>query len=444
MSKKIFLMKFGRCAWHKCLFCGYGRMEGKKSSIENVRREFDSFFDKLEPGVDHITVFGSGSFLDEKQIPLEGRRYFIQKCKESKIKKLTIESRPEFIKAEALKEFEGIELEVAIGLEIADDRTLDKINKGFHLRDFEKASKLLHSYNIRVRTYLLVNLPFVENIKKSLDNSVEYALKFSDSIVLINLLPHYRSKLMELWLRGEWNFLSRDEFYRIVDKWNKDSKIELDAETFWFTPKFPPELREDLSGVGEEFLTHSYFEVWQDYLLRWYEVPKDKEILLFLPCSHRKPYSESETHRKIIKILNELNLRGKIHEVMLSNAGLVPRGFENLYPFNAYDWDEKLETEEIKQRYIEVTSKRIENYLKAHRYKGVLCFLKYDSESYKALKIACNKLNLEFRNLLKEKTYKEIRKLKKPMQTEDALKDLYDGLKDEESIGILRNYVKLE
>jgi len=165
MSEKVFLMKFGRCAWHQCLFCGYGRIKGKEPSIENLRKEFDSFFGRLEPDVDHIKVFGSGSFLDEKQIPPEGRRYFIQKCRESGIKKLTIESRPEFINGDVLKEFEGIELEVSIGLEIADDRILDKINKGFHLRDFEIASRLLHSHNARVRTYLLVNLPFVDYIK---------------------------------------------------------------------------------------------------------------------------------------------------------------------------------------------------------------------------------------------------------------------------------------
>ena len=423
-------MKFGRCAWHQCLFCGYGRIKGKEPSIENLRDEFDSLFGKLEPDVDHIKVFGSGSFLDEEQISVEGRRYFIQKCRESGIKKLTIESRPEFVRGDVLKEFEGIELEVSVGLEIADDGILDKINKGFHLRDFEMASKLLHSHNARVRTYLLVNLPFVDDIRKSLDDSVKYALKFSDSIVLINLLPHYRSRLMKMWIRGEWNFLSRDEFYGVVNRWKDNPKIEVDVETFRFIPKFPPELREDLSGVGERYLTHPHFEVWQDYLLRWYEVPGDKEILLFLPCSRRKPYSASETHRKIIKKLNESNLRRKIHEVMISNAGLIPREFENYYPFNAYNWDEKLETEEIKKRYIEVTSKRIEKYLKVHghRYKKVLCFLKYDSESYTALRIACSNLGIGMMNLLGPETYKRIRNYKRPLQDKGALNDLLYNL----------------
>lgn len=424
-------MKFGRCAWRQCLFCGYGGIDGGRPLFESIKREVDLFFDNLEPGVDHLKVFGSGSFLDEKQLPVEGRRYFIRRCGESGIRKLTVESRPEFITGGILGDFEGFMLEVAVGLEVADDRVLDKIRKGFHLRDFERAAGILRSHNARVRTYLLVNPPFVGDIQKSLDRSVEYALRFSDSIVLINLLPHYRSDLMRLWLRGEWNFLGKGDFYGVVAKWKDNPRVELDAETFKFIPKFPPELRAELSGVGEEFLTHPHFEVWQDYLLRWYEVPGDKGIILFLPCSHRKPYSESETHKGVIRKLVESDCRGRAHEVMLSNAGLVPREFEDCYPFNAYDWDEGEETEEIKNRYIEVTSKRIMKYLKAHKYGKVLCFLKYDSESYKALKKACSGLGLDFTNLLKEGTYDKIKTQKKPLQTGEALADLYAGLEDE-------------
>ncbi|MBN2014653.1 MAG: DUF5591 domain-containing protein [Candidatus Altiarchaeota archaeon] len=431
MPEKIFLLKFGRCKWSKCLFCGYGASEGRKPESENMKRYFDLFFDTLEPEIDHIKVFGSGSFFDEQQMPAEGRRYFIERCRQAGIRKLMVESRPEFITPGVLGEFSDMQLEVAIGLEVADDRILDKINKGFHLRDFERAVEVLRSKDVKPRTYLLVNLPFVDDVQESLDSSVKYTLKYSDSIVLINLLPHYMSRLMKMWVRGEWSFLSKDEFYDIVGKWMNDPRIGVDVETFRFVPKFPSELREKLSGVGEEYLTHPHFDVWQDYLVRWYEVPKGKEIILFLPCSHRKPYSESETHKKIIEKLNRLKVRDRIHEVMLSNAGVVPREFEDMYPFNAYDWDEGLETEEIKKRYIEVTAERIREYVKAHSYDGILCFLKYDSESYKALNKACHELDLEFRNLLRMEIYEKIKKQKKPLQGEEALSSLSEALKDE-------------
>jgi len=399
---------------------------------EDLIRKFDKFFRNLDK-TENLKVFGSGSFLDEKQVPKEVRRYFIEKCRQMGIKKVTIESRPEFITTEKLKEFDGIDLEIGIGLEVADDKILKRINKGFSLKDYERAVDIIHKCNKKVRTYLLVNLPFVRDIEKSLEDSVRYALKFSDSIVLINLLPHHNSKLFKMWLRGEWNFLSRDEFYKLVKKFAKNPKIEIDVETFKFIPKFPLELRENLSGVGEEFLTHRHFEVWQDYLQRWYCPPRKRDILLLLPCSHKKPYSKSKTHKKILRILKKFKNYRRIHQVMVSNAGLVPREFENLYPFNSYDWDEKRETHEIKKRYIEITAERIERYLSAHKksYKRILCFLRYDSESYKALKIASQRLGFEFRNLLSKETYNRIKSRGRILQTEDALNDLYNGLKNE-------------
>jgi len=428
MSVKILFLKLGCCAWGKCLFCGYGRIQGKKPTVEGLERDFDSFFSMLDE-VEHVKVFGSGSWLDDEQVLEEARRYFIDLCRKRGVRKLTVESRPEFITKDRLKEFKDIDFEIAIGLEIANNKILEKIDKGFRLEDFERAVEVIHSAGGKMRSYLLVNLPFVKDMEKELEKSVDYALKHSDSVVLINLLPHGNCPLFGMWLRGEWNFLSKEEFLRIVDKWKNNSKIEFDVETFRFIPKFPRELRENLAGVGENFLTHPHFEVWQNYLVRWYK--PGREIVLFLPCSYKKPYSESETHRGIGGVLGKLGLRGSIHEVMLSNAGLVPREFENLYPFNAYDWNERQETEEIKGRYIEVTARRIEDYLKAHHYRRILCFLKYDSESYQALEMACDSLDIKFTNLLSKKTYDKIKDGKRPLQSEEALSGLEAGLKDE-------------
>jgi predicted RNA-binding protein len=115
---------------------------------------------------------------------------------------------------------------------------------------------------------------------------------------------------------------------------------------------------------------------------------------------------------------------------MLSNTGVIPREYEDMYPFNAYDWNEKLETEEIKKRYIEVTKRRIKKYLSIHKdsYKKVCCFLKYSSESYQALAAACTELGVQCTNLLSKDTYENIKKDGKPLQTVAALDDLYINL----------------
>jgi archaeosine synthase len=431
MNTSTLILNYGKCRWGSCLFCGYGKQTGKKPDATELKKEFDRFFNNLKPDTDAVKVFGSGSFLDERQIPAEARRYFIQKCVNHNIKEVTIESRPEFISKEKLGEFDEVNLTVAIGLETADDELLEKLYKGFTRLDYENAVKVIREVGAKVRTYLLVNPPYVEDIRKNLDESVEYALQHSDSIVLINLLPHRDAPLFRQWIAGEWSFLDQTQFNEMTAGWKDDPRVELDYETFSFTPRFPDYMRKPLKGVGEEYLTHPYFEAWHDYIIRFYQPPDVKRILLFLPCSFKKPYSESATHKSIIDALEESGLREGIHEVMISNAGVIPREFEGEYPFNAYDWDERLETPEIKERYIQVTSERIVNYLRAHgkNYDRTACYLNRKSESYKAVVKACEVLAVECPNLLTPETDGKLGDRTSSLRKPEALRDFREGLR---------------
>jgi len=423
----VLILNSGRCSHGRCFFCGYGRIRGEEPETGKVKACFDRFFSSLSDY--EAKVYGSGSFLDEQQVPAEARRHFIDECVRRKVRKLTVESRPEYVTAEVMREFAGLDVTVAIGLESADEELLKRLNKGYDRSDYEAAAKTIRDCGYNVRTYLLVNPPFVKDVKKSLDDSVEYALQYSDSVVLINTLPHANAPLTRLWVDGEWSFMSKAEFREAAGRWADNPRVEFDAETFRFTPSFPDGMREDLTGVGEWHLTHPHFEVWQDYLVRWYEPPAGR-VLLFLPCANRKPYSLSKTHQGIIRVLESAG-RERFHEVMLSNAGVIPREFEDRYPFESYDWDESKETPNIKERYVEVTVERITGYLKAHarKYRLVACFLKPDSESHQALRKACHSLGITYKNLLTEETYGIIRDGARPMQSEEALSDLREGAK---------------
>ena len=406
-KSRTFILKSGKCSWGRCIYCGYGKIEGYRPTTENVNKELDRFFSGLENGITQIKVFGSGSFLDEKQFTKESRMHFINLSKKHDIKKILFESRPEFITDETLKEFKDTDFTVAIGLEVADNEILKQLKKGITTEQFEKAADTVHRNKGKVRTYLLVNPPFVKDIEKSLDESVSFALDYSDSIVLINLYPHSNAEMIELYLNGKWKPLDRNQFDSITKKWKSNKKIEPDFETFYFLPKIPEKLRSELKGADEHNLTHPHYEVWQDYFERFYEPPKVKDTILFLPCAFRKPYSRSKTHREILKRIMNLHFYARLHQVMISNPGVIPREFESKYPFQSYDWPEWEETEDIKKRYIEVTQKRIEKYLKAHRYKKHLCYFKPGSESYIALKNACEKLKIPLTNLFNSKLYED-------------------------------------
>ena len=423
-KEQVLILSSGKCCWAKCFACGWGRMEAPV----NVTALKTKIKNRNLKGVEKLKVFASGSFLDDKQFPREFRKWFADYIKEHGVNELVIESRPKFITPDNLKDFtqQGLELTVAIGLESADNEVLKKYKKGFTAEDFVKAAQILHENGCKVRTYLMVNIPF--DTKEGLDTSVEFALKYSDSIVLINTFPHSKAPLFEMWLRGEWRPFNEEAFMHRVNNWKRNKKIELDYNNFMFVPKFPSEKRKMLQGATSEVLRHPYFEVWQDYFQRFYQTPKGKDTVLFLPCSFRKPYPKSQTHKVIHAALHTMNMADKFHKIVVSNPGVIPFEFSNYYPFNAYDWPEIEETPEIKAEYIEVIKDRVKKYLQTHKYKHYFCYLKY-TETYLALKAACNELGIKLQNLLDKKVYDEIKNEKNPIILQDALECMKKNLK---------------
>ncbi|MFW9944698.1 MAG: DUF5591 domain-containing protein, partial [Candidatus Sifarchaeia archaeon] len=68
--------------------------------------------------------------------------------------------------------------------------------------------------------------------------------------------------------------------------------------------------------------------------------PDHKRIILLLPCSARKPYSDSKSHRRFSEVL-EASLGGfrfSVAETILTSPlGLVPRELERMHPAAQYD-----------------------------------------------------------------------------------------------------------
>lgn len=74
---------------------------------------------------------------------------------------------------------------------------------------------------------------------------------------------------------------------------------------------------------------------WVDYITNEYQSPEDlDDVLILLPCSARKPYSSSRTHKAFRNAINH----NSAHEVMVTSPlGLVPRDLEEVWPAGHYD-----------------------------------------------------------------------------------------------------------
>ena len=69
-----------------------------------------------------------------------------------------------------------------------------------------------------------------------------------------------------------------------------------------------------------------------------YVPPQHKRVLLLLPCSAKKPYHISRTHRMFGSAIHTGPWDTLVHEVIVTSPlGVVPRELDAFYPANAYD-----------------------------------------------------------------------------------------------------------
>ncbi len=454
------IINSGKCYWGKCIFCGWGKKESPRKSYEELVDFFSNKFEKIchKLGkVDRVKIFVSGSVLDENQIDPEFINWLYEYLHRNNVSELVLETLPEFVteeKAKWLSNLSGryrIKTYLAVGLEVADDKILQKLGKSFRLKDYENMVEIAKRHDLRIRTYILVNAPFTD--KNTFDASVEYALKKSDEVVLINLYPHRDTTVIFLWLSSfrnalqwylenkplnvVWRPLSRKEFEEWVGKWKDHPKIEVDYENLKFVPKFPNSVirmyRKKIRGAKIDNLVNPVYEAWFDYIVRIYEPPKDKDILLFLPCAFRKPYRRSKTHKAIARSISGFQIFKRIHRVVVSNPGIIPWEFQDYWPFNAYDWPEWEETLGIQELYYKVTKKRVLEFLKAHKdhYKHFLVYMKIDSLTYRAIIEASEELGIQLYDLMDHEIYKKCKEeSKNPLIHEECLLKLREKLKE--------------
>ena len=95
---------------------------------------------------------------------------------------------------------------------------------------------------------------------------------------------------------------------------------------------------------------------WRKRLEERYARPRSANVLLLIPCSAKKPYSTSQSHKKFRDAILNSGRFDQVHEVIVTSPlGLVPRELELFYPAQDYDipvtghWDrdEKRMAEEM-------------------------------------------------------------------------------------------------
>ena len=138
----------------------------------------------------------------------------------------------------------------------------------------------------------------------------------------------------------------------------------LDFQYYNFLEERTPVVRKNkLLATSRESLFRPEMKRFQERVIKRYQKPKDTQILLLLPCSAKKPYSFSKSHRLFRERISNLKNPHIVHELIITSPlGIVPRELELTYPASVYDiavtgyWDEdeKKMIRNLLKKYLEI------------------------------------------------------------------------------------------
>ena len=218
----------------------------------------------------------------------------------------------------------------------------DKSKKIWELTELPCNCQICSAYSVDE----IMEMPPDERFNKLLQHNILFA---------ISILKKIRLDIREGFLREKVELSSHYSptlaaYIRILDKTH-----------YYFLEEYTPIAKKGVMYcIGPESYHRPEVERFRNRVSERYTPIKGVRTVVILPCSAKKPYSLSQSHRKFREVIRRIG-RGLIQEVVLSSPlGLIPRELERVYPAAHYDipvtgdWDK----EEI-----EIVSASLSNYL---------------------------------------------------------------------------------
>jgi len=142
--------------------CGYNVGPETEVPSSSILKQFQTGLKDLGE-IRFLKLYTSGSFLDEDEVDAGVADTILKTCKDLGLR-LLFETRPEYVTPARVGRllFLHEDIEVALGLESANDKVLRcSINKGFTVKDYDRAAEILREREVDIRTYVLLKPPFL-------------------------------------------------------------------------------------------------------------------------------------------------------------------------------------------------------------------------------------------------------------------------------------------
>ena len=195
------------CPW-RCLMCDLWKNTLEEPTPKGAIPQQIRFALERLPPADTLKLYNAGSFFDRAAIPKEDHAEIASLSRG--FSRVVVESHPSLV-GEACLRFRdllgGPELEVALGLETANEEILRTLNKGMTVADFEGACRFLAAHAIRIRSFVLVGLPFLRREEWAAATRASVETSFRAGAAVVSLIPTRlgNGSLEELQRQGQFD-----------------------------------------------------------------------------------------------------------------------------------------------------------------------------------------------------------------------------------------------
>jgi hypothetical protein len=314
IKRVIFYLRSKGCEWSctnggGCFMCGhyFGTSKGKELPEHSLVNQFKAEYEKYNfENIPVICIYNAGSILNDNEIRNEQLFEILGIIsKNPNIKRIVLESRPEFIEYELLSKISEIcsnqTIEIGIGLETSNDFIRSRcINKGFTFEKYIQAVCRIKKFsNLKVLTYLTVKPIFltIEEAKQDVINSIIQVCEFTDIISLEPVSVQKNTLIEYLYQRNLYSIPKGWLIKDIVKELKKIEvldKFELRIGGFEFFPA--PELVINNCDKCNKRLYDA---------INYYNSTNKIDKLMELDCECRKEYDEEVLRNLSVEPLEE-------------------------------------------------------------------------------------------------------------------------------------------
>jgi archaeosine synthase beta-subunit len=186
----VLILRTRGCYWADlkgCTMCGYARDTlGRSATPEEIDSQLERAL-RAYQGEPYVKVYTSGSFFDEREVPV-GSRARVARAFGGRARRLLVETLPEFVTPGLVEEMRsalGGEVEVALGLESSQEEVLRRaVNKNSPPSAYFDAAARVRAGGGSPKAYLLLKPPYLTEGEAVEDTvlSIERASEHFDTL----------------------------------------------------------------------------------------------------------------------------------------------------------------------------------------------------------------------------------------------------------------------